>query len=127
MASANDLILKETSKTPGISLTRGLLKISGRSIPEDALAFYQPIISWIEEYIKAPELLTRVDFRFEYINSGSNRFVFTILKLMEDCHKGGHTVVINWFFEEDDDTIKNLGKDFGSLLTVPFKMVEIVG
>jgi len=127
MASANDLVLKETSKTPGINLSRGLLKISGRSIPEDALAFYQPVMMWIEEYIKSPEPLTRLDFRLEYINSGSNRFVFNILKLLEECNKSGGNVIVNWYYEEDDDTIKNLGKDFGSLLDIPFKLVEIVG
>ena len=127
MASANDLVIKETSKTPGINFSRGLLKISGRSIPEDGLAFYQPVMMWIEEYIKSPEPLTRIDFRLEYINSGSNRFVFNILKSLEECNKTGGNVIVNWYYEEDDDTIKNLGKDFGSLLEIPFKLVEIVG
>lgn len=121
----NKLFIKGTSKTPEIDFAAGIIQISGRSIPEDVVSFYQPIIKWIEQYVKNPEKFTKVSLSIEYINSGSNRFIFNILKLLEECHQKGHNVSISWYYEEDDDTIKNLGLDFKALFTVPFNLIII--
>ncbi|MDX9770989.1 MAG: DUF1987 domain-containing protein [Tenuifilaceae bacterium] len=121
----NNLFIKGTSKTPEIEFTPGNIKISGRSIPEDSLSFYQPVIKWIEEYITLPELSTKVSISIEYINSGSNRFLYNIIKLVEDCYSKGNDVSISWYYEEDDDTIKNLGQDFKALFKVPINLIVI--
>lgn len=126
MAAVNTLFIKGTSKTPHIEFKSGILQISGRSIPEDSVAFYQPVLKWTEDYLDKPEPLTRVNFKMEYINSGSNRFIFALFKMLDESYTQGHNIVINWYYEEDDDTIKNLGRDFQALVKLPFKMVEIV-
>ncbi|HOG72104.1 MAG TPA: DUF1987 domain-containing protein [Tenuifilaceae bacterium] len=126
MAELSSLYIKGTSKTPQIDFKPGMLQVSGRSIPEDAVEFFQPVIGWLEEYLKSPEPLTRLNLRMEYINSGSNRFIFNLIKMLDDAYLKGHSVLVNWYYEEDDDTIRNLGRDFQALVKVPFKMVEIV-
>lgn len=125
MLQNNGLFIKGTSKTPEIEFKPGVINISGRSIPEDAVTFFRPVVKWIENYVANPEKETKVNFRIEYINSGSNRFVFNILKLLNDAHKDGNAMVISWLYEEDDDTIKNLGQDFKALLEVPINLVII--
>jgi hypothetical protein len=126
MSSMNGLYIKGTSKTPEVDFSTGVIQLSGRSIPEDAVAFYQPLIRWVNAYVEKPEKFTKVNFRIEYINSGSNRFIYTIFKLLDDCFIRGNEVTITWYYEEDDDTIRGLGKDFQSLLKVPIKLVEVV-
>jgi len=126
MAELSSLYIKGTSKTPQIDFKPGMLGFAGRSIPEDAVEFFQPVIGWLEEYLKNPEPLTRLNLRMEYINSGSNRFIFNLIKMLDDAYLKGHSVLVNWYYEEDDDTIRNLGRDFQALVKVPFKMVEIV-
>ena len=126
MAELSSLYIKGTSKTPQIDFKPGMLQVSGRSIPEDAVEFFQPVIGWLEEYLKNPEPLTRLNLRMDYINSGSNRFIFNLIKMLDDAYLKGHSVLVNWYYEEDDDTIRNLGRDFQALVKVPFKMVEIV-
>ncbi|MDD2549321.1 MAG: DUF1987 domain-containing protein [Bacteroidales bacterium] len=121
----NNLYIKGNSKTPEIDFSKGTLKISGRSIPEDAVTFYRPIIKWIENYIAQPEKLTEVSISIEYINSGSNRFLYNILTLLEKCYFDGNKVNITWYYEEDDDTIKYLGLDFKGLFKVPISLVII--
>lgn len=125
MDKIKGLFIKGTSKTPEIGFKPGSIFIGGRSIPEDAVSFYKPVVQWIENYVVNPEEETKVEFRIEYINSGSNRFIFNILKLLNECYKSGHKIIISWLFEEDDDTIKNLGMDFKGLLDVPFNLVII--
>jgi hypothetical protein len=126
MSSNTGLYIKGTSKTPEVDFTSGVIQLSGRSIPEDAVSFFQPLIRWVNTYVENPEKFTKVNFRIEYINSGSNRFIFAIFKLLDECFAKGNEISITWYYEEDDDTIKGLGKDFQSLLKVPIKLVEIV-
>ncbi|MDY0199985.1 MAG: DUF1987 domain-containing protein [Bacteroidales bacterium] len=121
----NNLYVKGNSKTPEIDFKKGVLKISGRSIPEDALSFYQPVIKWLENYITQPEKLTNVSILIEYINSGSNRFLYNIIKILEKCFLDGNEVTISWYYEEDDDTIQNLGLDFKALFKVPISLITI--
>lgn len=119
------LFIKGTSKTPEIDFTPGKISISGRSIPEDAVAFFQPIVKWVEQYLTNPETFTKVIFKIEYINSGSNRFIFSILKLLNNSFAQGNKIEVYWYFEEDDETIKNLGEDLKGLLDLPFNLVTI--
>lgn len=124
-SSIAPLFIKGTSKSPEIDFNPSLLLVSGRSILEDPIEFYQPIIAWIEDYIKQPEALTRVIFRLEYINSGSNRLIYNILKLLDGQYQKGSNMVVNWYYEEDDDTLYNLGLDLQGLVKLPFKLLVI--
>ena len=123
----NDSIsIKGTFKTTLINFQPGLIEISGRSIPEDAITFFTPIVNWIDNYCKSPLDVTNVNIRIEYINSGSNRFIFQILKQIASLSKKGYKVNLKWFYEEDDDAIKNLGQDFQTLIDLPFEMIAIM-
>ncbi|MBO7596417.1 MAG: SiaC family regulatory phosphoprotein [Bacteroidales bacterium] len=45
---------------------------------------------------------------------------------MENLHnKSVAEVVINWYYEEDDEDMLEAGEDYQSILKLPFKMVEI--
>jgi len=120
----NGLYIKGTSKTPDIDFSPGLLKISGRSIPEDTISFYKPVLQWLELYLYKPEKLTKVVFKIEYVNSGSNRFLYSMLNMFNDKYHEGVNIAISWFFESDDDKIKNLGDDLQALVDIPFSMME---
>jgi hypothetical protein len=125
MTTIKGLYIRGTSKTPEIDFGQGVIQISGRSIPEDAVAFYQPIVKWIEAYLSKPEKFTKVNFKIEYINSGSNRFIYSILKMLDESFKKGVNISISWYHEVDDDTIRGLGQDLKTFLEVPVNMVVI--
>ena len=42
--------------TPSVILDKeqGLFEIGHRSLPENAIAFYEPILNWLNEYKSAP-------------------------------------------------------------------------
>ena len=54
------LKINSTSHHPEINFDAdsGILEISGRSLPEQVLNLYQPILKWIEEYTSTPHELT---------------------------------------------------------------------
>ena len=46
-----DFILEGSAKTPVVELkSSGDLLLKGRSIPENSIEFYKPIIDWIDSY-----------------------------------------------------------------------------
>ncbi len=48
--------IKGSDDTPNVILdaANGIFEISGRSLPEDVAAFYEPIIDWLDEYAESP-------------------------------------------------------------------------
>lgn len=116
-----DLIIKETEKTPSVSLsTSGVLKIEGRSIPEDAAKFFKPILDWTREFA-APEI--RIDIKLEYFNTSSSKFILEMLRLIEG-NPNNSNVLVNWFYEEGDLDVLESGQYFESIIGIPFKYIE---
>jgi hypothetical protein len=54
--------------------------MEGRSIPENVIDFYQPILRWIDEYAQNPLPETLVHMKFEYFNTSSSKRIFDIMK-----------------------------------------------
>ncbi len=116
-----DLIIKETEKTPSVALsTNGVLKIEGRSIPEDAASFFKPILDWTKEFT-AGEI--RVDIKLEYFNTSSSKFILEMLRLLEN-NPENKNILVNWFYEEGDLDVLESGQYFESIIGIPFKYIE---
>jgi len=121
--------LKETGTTPYVLLDgeNGVLTFEGRSIPENVIEFYQPIIKWIEEYSMNPLEETKVFFKLEYFNTSSSKRIFDVMKRVENITiQKGKSVIINWYYEEDDEDIFFAGSDYKALITkVEFNLIEL--
>lgn len=124
MAALSRLHIKESFKTPEVTLEPGLIEISGRSIPIDSFEFYDPIIRWLEKYKEEPSKTTNVIFKIEYLNSASNRFIYNILKIMDEIHERKYTVNTKWYYEEDDDSMRVFGIDLNNLLKIPIEIIS---
>jgi hypothetical protein len=124
----SDLIIEKSYSTPNVHFNskNGTLKLEGRSIPENPSAFYEPLSEWIYLYFENPSKMTTCDFKLDYINSGSSKSLLSILKLLKSYHESGKLITINWHYEEDDESIRDLGKHYKSILNMPFNLVEII-
>ncbi len=120
--------IEGTPKTPTITLNpeSGTIEIKGRSIPENSIEFYKPIVDWLEDYTKAPKDKTVVNIQLEYFNTSSSKCILDVFKKLENIKKGKNDVVVNWYYEEDDEDMLEAGEDYESIIKVPFKMIEIV-
>ena len=120
--------IEGTTKTPSVILNpeSGVIEIKGRSIPENSIEFYRPIIEWLDEYAKNPNKDTTVNVQLEYFNTSSSKCILDIFKKLESLKKARNEVVINWYYEEDDEDMLESGEDYESIIRVPFKMIEIV-
>lgn len=122
----NDFFIKRTFNTPevGILASEGIIKIEGRSIPEDPVEFYDQFITKIEEYYLNPNSITRFDIKLEYINSGSAKYLLEMLRAIKRHFDDGKNCVINWYYEEDDESIQELGLHYQNTIKIPFNLIE---
>lgn len=120
------ILVDKTSDCPYINFSeQGLLEIEGRSITEDVFSFWQPLVDWVEQYIKAPAELTKAVIFLEYTNSSSNKYLSEIMKQLDICAAHGNKVEVIWKYEEDDESILMLGQDLDSLVSIPLQFQEV--
>src|SRR5688572_17569687 len=115
-----DLTITPTAKTPAITFNDGMLEIKGRSIPENSVEFYKPVMDKLEEYANSPKTQTTVNIQLEYFNTSSSKCLLDIFKKLEHIHKKGNQVLINWIFEDDDEDMQEAGEDYQAIIQIPF-------
>jgi len=121
------ITIEGTSKTPTIIFDSetGLLELKGRSIPENSIEFYKPVVESLDKYASDPKEKTSVNIHLEYFNTSSSKCILDLFKKLEAIHKTGKEVVINWYYEEDDEDMLEAGEDYQAIIKVPFKMIEV--
>jgi hypothetical protein len=119
-----DLILEGSAKTPTIDFkSSGELLIKGRSIPENSIEFYKPLIDWITDYSDNPKENTIVNIQLEYFNTSSSKCILDVFKKLESID--GSSVSIKWYYEEDDEDMLEAGEDYEAIIDLTFEMIEV--
>lgn len=121
------IIIEGTPKTPAVRFDskQGIVEIKGRSIPENSTEFYKPMVDWLEQYALNPAPKSVVNINLEYFNTSSSKCILDIFKKLEAIHKAKNEVVVNWYYEEDDEDMLEAGEDYESIIRIPFKMIEV--
>ncbi|HKK42781.1 MAG TPA: DUF1987 domain-containing protein [Bacteroidales bacterium] len=139
MKELQSLILENTPKTPQIDLNKltGDLILSGRSIPENAAKLYEPVLTWVNEYVNDPRPATNLRINLEYFNSASSIWLAKILKTLTRIDKEDYVLIIHLYIHIDDfeemeefDDIKDvffpIGDIFhGSTVSIGLKLYGI--
>jgi hypothetical protein len=121
-----ELRFAPTKNTPEIILNPdGIIKIRGRSIHENAAAFFAPVEDWISSYTLSPANVTKVDMALEYFNSASAKIIITLLQKITRVSLLHKKFVINWYYEEGDEDILERGEYFAAILDVPVNFIKI--
>jgi hypothetical protein len=122
-----NLLISASQETPKIefSFSEGFLSIIGKSIPEDSITFYEPLMAALNEYITKPNPLTKVDFKYEYFNTSSSKCILQVLQILQKVKDKNCDVIINWFYDEDDEEILESGQDYSKFINIPFNLKMI--
>ncbi|RFP19381.1 MULTISPECIES: DUF1987 domain-containing protein [unclassified Duganella] len=96
------------------------LSIKGESYPENAAAFYGPLIARVQAYLDGcVDASITVNVSLAYFNSSSTKMLFSFFDALNKAAIAGNQVRLNWYHDEDDDTILEFGQelqdDFGAL------------
>jgi hypothetical protein len=114
-----------TRRTPWIILEPGRIFIMGRSIPENPNDFYRPVQEWVSKYSRNHTERSKIELGFEYINTSSIKWIFTILKELAEMKELSDRAAVTWYYERGDEDMCELGFILRSLVECPFIVVEV--
>lgn len=107
--------IEGSPKTPTVHFNAdsGQLEIKGRSIPENSIEFYKPLVDWLDQYASSAKSQTVVNIQLEYFNTSSSKCILDVFKKLEAIHNGKSSeITINWHYEEDDEDMLEAGEDY---------------
>jgi len=119
-----DLYLAAKNDSPEIDFkfSKHTLAMKGEAFPEDASKFYYPIVVALDQYLKTTDNQEiKFEFQLTYFNSASTKMLFTIFQLLNQSASTKNRVLLNWYFDEEDDTIK----EFGQEIAEDFPMLDL--
>jgi hypothetical protein len=88
------------------------LSLKGESYPENAAAFYGPVIERLRRYLgDCQEQTITVHVSLAYFNSSSTKMLFALFEALNDAALAGNDVLLNWYRDEEDDTILEFGEE----------------
>lgn len=120
------LSIKGTHETPEVLMNKGTgeFSISGKSLPEDVKEFYHPIVNWVSEYIKAPNSETILKVKMDYFNTASSKMILEIFEQFKKMHDNGHKIIVDWYYQDDDEDMQDAGEDYADIVEVPFNFIS---
>jgi hypothetical protein len=120
------LIIDRMPNTLKIVLNRddNVFLFEGRSLPENTVKFFEPVIQWLESYKQNPLEETIVNMNFVYFNTSSAKILLNVLRQFDDIHKAGSKVKINWHFMAEDTDILEAGEEYSTMVCIPFEFIE---
>lgn len=118
------LIIESSEVTPDIILDKdsNTFVIKGKSLPENPIGFYKPVLDWIDEYAIQPNPKTEIEFKMIYFNTSSSKVFLDIMKKFEAINRGGSNCVINWYYKDDDEEMLEAGEIYAERVNLPFNL-----
>lgn len=123
----NSLLIEATKKTPTVDFNNltGELNIAGMSCSENALGFFNPLFDWISEYTKEAKDVTTINFKLKYYNTSSAKCILDILDKLLVLKEYNKQLVVNWYYDPNDDEMLESGENYSAILDYPFNLLEI--
>lgn len=123
----NRLVIEKTGSTPFIDFDpeTGYLRIAGESFPENAVKFYAPLLSWIDDFMSlesSPAVTLACDIL--YFNSSTSKILMNLFDSLEARVLKGKDVTVKWLCHPDNETAIECGEEFKEDLDhLPFQIV----
>ena len=109
------IIRQATPRSPQVEFdfANHRLSMEGESYPEDAAAFFGPLMEGLKKYLEdlgEQELV--FDLKLAYFNSSSAKGLMNMFQMLEAAAERGCRIKICWHYHGDDDTMEEFGEDF---------------
>lgn len=96
------------------------MDLDGKIVAENPIDFFDRLNRWIEEYAASKSNTTlTVGLRLDYFNTVASKllskFFIKIIAL---------NATINWYYEKDDEEIKEAGEDYKIMLNYEINIIE---
>jgi hypothetical protein len=120
-----NILIEGTEKTPQVdfNLNSGELILSGRSIPENAVRIFEPLVEWVNEYVKKPQPTTNFRLNLEYFNSASLIWISKIVRSLSKIELPDYVLFIHMYFDIEDFSVM----DMEELKEIVLSLVDKIG
>lgn len=126
------LFIRGTDNSPQIefNIEHKTYIIEGKSMPENVLEFFKPIIEWLDKYDElyiVNRLINSltVEVKLEYYNTATAKYLADIFGRFKKWTKYVERLSINWYYNEYDDVMLEDGKDLSFAVGIPMEFIEI--
>ncbi len=104
---SKDLFIEATRTTLGVEFlySKGVLRLTGDSYPENAADFFLPLLKWVKDYVRVLHEQTTVEFRVKYFNTSSSRYIFQIMEILHAFEARDNAVKVVWISQGQDDDL----------------------
>lgn len=109
-----NLFIAATATSPEIDFRfdQNVLALRGESYPENAAAFYAPIMEQLNSWLAGcADAAITVDVTLTYFNSSSTKMLFGMFEALDRAASSGNRVEVNWYRDEEDETILEFGEE----------------
>lgn len=115
-----------TEDTPNVILdpVNNIFEISGRSLPEDVVVFYEPVIKWFDGFKKEPINDLALSIKLEYFNTASSKMILDILLKLEEIYQDGTQLKVVWYYLSTDSDMKEAGEEYSEIVGLPFEILQ---
>lgn len=117
-----------TDRTPSVlfDFDNNHFSLTGESYPEDVSAFYGTMLGQLTEHLDClQDADICFEFQFIYFNSSTAKVVMRLFESLEQAAQQGNRVVVNWYYAEDDDNMREMGEEFSEdLQTARFNLLS---
>ncbi|MDP5292587.1 biofilm regulation phosphoprotein SiaC [Oceanimonas sp. CHS3-5] len=121
----NTLAITGTHSTPDIMCdpAQGTVIMKGDSYPENSFEFFHEVINWIEQYLDTGAGALRLELHLVYMNTSSVKAMMDIFDLLEAAFEKQRQVVVQWFFDPDNERVEELAEEFREDCSFPFEVL----
>lgn len=120
----DNLFIAASASSPEVDFRfeQRVLSLKGESYPENAAQFWGEIIATMRRFLDDDQAGAAivVNVALSYFNSSSTKMLFSLFDALNEKAEAGTEVVLNWYHDEDDDTIFEFGQelqeDFSALV-----------
>lgn len=125
MNQVKNIFIEKTAKTPQVDFNQltGELILFGKSIPENAAKLYEPLLEWIDEYVKSPHRTTNLRLNLEYFNTSSSIFLAKMVNALSKINEDDHVLIIHLYFDIEDFE----SMDMEELKNIVSQLVDNIG
>lgn len=110
----DNLYIAATTSSPEVDFqfNQNVLTFRGESYPENAAAFYSPVIQRLREYLAGCDnTVVTVEVTLTYFNSSSTKMLFSVFDALDQAASSGNQVLVRWYRDAEDETILEFGEE----------------
>lgn len=117
-----NLQIQRTNSSPSIDADweSGIIRMQGDSYPENSFELFQPLIDWVDTYLREAKRPLLLDLELLYLNTSSIRAMMDIFDMLEEAHGQGQSVAARWSYDAANERVGQLADEFKEDCSFPF-------